>query len=280
MAAPSARRVLLAAGVAVLVAAGPACGWRDEVDSRAATAGLPSTRTDLEAHEWLLDREDSSLTVDDDTPVTLAIDGDVVSGTAPCNTYHGSFDLGDDDSVEIDDLAATRMACPEPRLAAEDEFLAALGAVDAVEVDVDEEGRDDRDRMVLTGPGGVRLAFRSYDADELLVGTWQVVGVASGDAVESALAGTTPSITFTEGGDVALETGCNTVGGSWELDGDELSVGQVRTTLMACDDPPGIMDQEDALVAALESVARVEVAPGRLALVDAGGVIRLVAEPA
>jgi heat shock protein HslJ len=280
MSGSSVKRAVLAAGVGALVAAGPACGWRDEIDSRAATAGLPSTRVDLEAHDWLLDREDSSLTVDDDTPVTLAIDADVVSGTAPCNTYRGSFDLGADDSVEIGDIAATRMACPEPRLAAEDEFLAALAAADAVEVDVDEEGRDDRDRMVLTGPDGVRLAFRSYDADELLVGTWEVVGVASGDAVESVLAGTAPTITFTEDGDVALDSGCNTVGGSWELDGDELSVGQVRTTLMACDDPPGVMDQERILVGALESVARVEIAPGRLTLLDADDSTLLVAEPA
>jgi len=277
MGVPAASRLVLAAGVvAALGLAASGCGWNDDVDSRAATAGLPSTRVDIEAHEWVLDREDSSLTVDDDNPVTLGVDGDTVSGRAPCNTYRGAFDLGADDSVEIGPLALTRMACPGSAMEAEDEFVAALETVDHVEVDVDEDGRDAADRMVLTGRG-VRLSFRSYDADELLVGTWTITGVATGDSVDSVLDGTEPTITFGEGGDLTMETGCNTAGSSWELDGDELTVERARTTLMACDDPPGVMEQEAALLQALESAARVEIAPGTLTILDAEGAIVIVA---
>jgi heat shock protein HslJ len=271
------RRLLTIAGAAAalgLTAAG--CGWNDDVDSRAATAGLPSTRADVEAHEWLLDREDSSLTVDDDNPVTLAVTGDTASGRAPCNTYRGGVDLGADDSVEIGPLALTRMACPGSAMDAESEYVEALEAVDHVEVDVDEDGRDDQDRLVLTGDD-VRLSFRSFDADELLVGTWTVVGVATGDAVESVLAGTEPTVTFAEGGDLSVEPGCNTGGGDWELDGDELTIGAVRLTMMACDDPAGVMEQETAIVAALEAVARIELAPGSLTMLDDDGAILLVA---
>jgi hypothetical protein len=46
---------------------------------------VPSTRQAVEAHEWVLVRDDSSLGTDDDNPVTLSVRGDVVSGTAPCN---------------------------------------------------------------------------------------------------------------------------------------------------------------------------------------------------
>lgn len=272
------RRSAMIAGLAALVGlAATGCGWDDGVDSRAATAGLPATRVDVEAHEWVLDRADSSLTVDDDTPVTLSVTGDEVSGRAPCNAYRGTFDLGNDDSVEIRDVALTRMACPGPATEAEDEFVAALQAVDHVEVDVDDEGRDDRDRMTLTGDDGLRLAFRSYDADELLPGPWTVVGVGTGDAVESVIDGTEPTVTFAEGGDLSVETGCNIGGGDWELDDHELTVGPVRLTMMACDDPPGVMEQEAAIVSALEAAARVEIAPGSLTVLDDDGLIVLIA---
>ena len=79
------------------------------------TAGLPSTRQGIEEHEWVLDRGDSSLIVDDDNPVTLAVHGDEVAGAAPCNAYRGSFELDDDDTVDITDIALTRRPASRPR---------------------------------------------------------------------------------------------------------------------------------------------------------------------
>ena len=157
MARPAARRVVLAARVLAAVGlAAAGCGGNDDAGDGAATAGVPSTRVGIEANEWVLDREDSALTVDDDNPVTLGVDGNTVSGRAPCNT-------------------------------------------------------------------------------------------------------------------------CNTAGSSWELDGDELTVGPARSTQMACVDPPGVMEQEAALLQALESAARVEIAPGTLTILDAEGAIAIVA---
>jgi heat shock protein HslJ len=262
--------------VTVVLAAAAGCGWNDAVDSRSATAGLPSIRLDLEEHEWVLDRADSSLTVDDDNPVTLSVTGDDVSGTAPCNAYRGTFDLGGelgDGGVEISDIVLTKRACEAATMRSEDEFIAALEAVDHVSV-----GEDD-DRMTLTNQddGGVRLAFRAYDADELLATTWDIVNVNTGDAIESVLPGTEPTVAFDPDGNVTLETGCNTAGSSWELDGHELTVESMRVTLMACPEPEGVVDQEAALVRALESADRVEIAPGELVVLDADGRITLVA---
>jgi heat shock protein HslJ len=269
------RRPSLLAVTPVLVAAAAGCGWNDAVDSRSATAGLPTTRQDIEEHEWVLDRDNSSLTVDDDNPATLSVTDDDVSGTAPCNAYRGTFDLGGelgDGGVEISDIALTRRACEAATMRSEDEFIAALEAVDHVSVD-----RDD-DRMTLTNDDDqIHLAFRAYDADELLATTWDIVNVNTGDAIESVLPGTEPTVAFDPDGNLTLETGCNTAGSSWELDGHELSVDPMRITQKACPEPEGVMDQEAALVRALESADRVEIAPGELVVLDADGRIRLVA---
>lgn len=266
------RRLVVAVPLGIALTAPAGCGWRDSIDDRAATAGLPSTRQVVQEHEWVLDRDDSSLAVGDDNPVTFSVMDDDVSGTAPCNAYRGEISLGDDDSVEITDLAVTLRECDGSTMEAEAEFLTALEAVDTVDAD-----EQDNERLVLHNTD-VRLSFRFYDADEMLAGTWNVVSVATGDdTVESVLAGTDPTLTFTDGGDVAMETGCNTASGSWELDGHALSVDPLRVTRMECDTPAGVMDQEAALVTGLEAADRVELAPGKLTILDDDRRMTLVA---
>jgi heat shock protein HslJ len=251
--------------VVLLVPVASAC-WSDSNDSRSATAGLPALRQDLEANEWVLDRSASSLSVDDDNPITLVIRDDAISGTGPCNTYRGQFDL-DDDSVEISDLAFTRRACADSTMEAEDEFFRSLAASDSVEVS--------DDRLVLRDGG--RLVFEKFDVEEAILGPWPIVDVAAGDAIVSVIPGTDPTLTFDNDGNLALTTGCNSGGGSWMLDGDVLTIDRTRLTLKACAEPTGVMEQEASLVSALESSARVEVAPNELIILDDQGSIVLVA---
>ena len=250
-------------GLLALFAAGCASN-NSEVDSLSATYGLPSTRIDLEAEDWVLVPAKSSLTTDDDSPVTIAFDDELVSGIGPCNNYRGDLDL-DDDSVEISRLATTTRACRDAVMEAEDEYLTALEAVDAVDVT--------DDRLELTNDDGVRLRYRAVDARGHLIGTWPVVNVATSDAIESVLTGTKPAVTFDEDGTLKLVTGCNDAHGDWTLEDDELTVDPLRQTKKLCSDPDGIMSQKASLARALESATRVQVAPRKLTLLNSGGQI-------
>ena len=59
-------------------------------------------------------------------PVTLAISGDAVSGTAGCNTYHGTAGV-DDDLLWFTSVAVTEMYCDDQEvMATEARFLDAL----------------------------------------------------------------------------------------------------------------------------------------------------------
>jgi heat shock protein HslJ len=96
--------------VAVLGVAG--CSWTSN-DTKSATAGLPDTKQQLTAYEWLLDRSDSSLTANDTTATTLTFAADhLVFGSAPCNLYRGKFAI-DKDTVEISAISAVSRACPD-----------------------------------------------------------------------------------------------------------------------------------------------------------------------
>lgn len=60
---------------------------------------------------------------------SFAEDGKV-SGASGCNTYAGSYTM-DGEKITIGPLATTRMACPEPIMAQEQAFLAALASTAA-----------------------------------------------------------------------------------------------------------------------------------------------------
>jgi hypothetical protein len=82
--------VVVTVGLVTMVAAG--CGWNNAVDSRTATAGLPTTRQLVQEHDWVLEPADSSLAVEGGGPVTLSVADDVISGMAPCNAYRREQD--------------------------------------------------------------------------------------------------------------------------------------------------------------------------------------------
>jgi len=53
-----------------------------------------------------------------------------VSGSAGCNQYFGTFEMPGNGRIRFSKIGATMMACPEPAMAAEQEFLQMLEMVD------------------------------------------------------------------------------------------------------------------------------------------------------
>lgn len=157
-AAPSVRRtrrrraprlVSLAVPLLVgLVAAG--CSWTEN-DTKVATYGLPDLTQSLMAETWVLDASASSVQPVTDAPVTLRFEGDAVSGSAQCNSYFGSYEVGEG-SITIGAVGGTLRACAEQELMdAEASYLKALEGPHEVDV-------TDRDRLVLEHDG-TRLEY-------------------------------------------------------------------------------------------------------------------------
>jgi heat shock protein HslJ len=67
------------------------------------------------------------------TTLTAVFTADAVSGNGGCNTYNGGYVL-DGDAVTVGPLASTMMACDEPVMDQEAQFLAALQVPSTVEV--------------------------------------------------------------------------------------------------------------------------------------------------
>ena len=110
-----------------------------------------------------------------------------------------------------------------------------------------------------------------------LAGTQWVLVTLGGKA---PLAGATvPSAEFTAD-QISGSTGCNHYFGTYEASGSDLTLGAVASTEMACLQPEGVMDQEQAFLAALASVTSYRLAGAGLELLDGAGNVVLSFEPA
>ena len=68
---------------------------------------------------------------------------------------------------------------------------------------------------------------------------------------------------------VTGSTGCNSFGGSYQVDGDAIAIGEVRMTLKACE--PDVSQQEDVVHRALVRASTFSIDGDTLTLMDAQG---------
>jgi heat shock protein HslJ len=133
------------------------------------------------------------------------------------------------------------MACPEPEMALEAAFRAAL--VGPLRYSVAGE------RLTLTPASGEPLVLVAEV--RTLDGNWQVSGFNNGRDAVVGLAGDTRITLSFENGAVSGNAGCNTFRGAYVVEGKGVKIGPLATTRKACAEE--LMKQERELLAALES---------------------------
>jgi heat shock protein HslJ len=96
---------------------------------------------------------------------------------------------------------------------------------------------------------------------------WQLTEL-DGQRVRRDGAERVPHLEFHRDGRVTGFGGCNRLAGTYEVDGNRLTLGPLAATKMACAD---VMDIESAFVEGLGQVQRWQIENGRLGLFGAGG---------
>ena len=216
---------------------------------------------ELEGPTWLLDGVISGDAVSS-MPAgvrlpTLTFDGGMVAVFTGCNQGSGSYEVGEGE-ITFGPLALTRAACVGPdSTATEQAMLATLDGTAMYEIDGD---------VLTLRNGDVGLMLRAGDAaagaEELEGETWRLDSTVSGSTVTAVPAGVrTPTLEF-EGGTVAVDAGCNTGSGSYEVSGDQVTFGPIATTRMACDDASNAVEQ--AVLAVLTGTVTFTIADGVL----------------
>lgn len=172
------------------------------------------------------------------TRIFLTFDeaGRNVGASAGCNSFSGPYEV-EGNRLVVDQMGGTEMGCDEARHA-QDQWL-----VDLLMSDPNFEL--DGDRLILTsGATVVSLLDREVaDPDRSLTGTtWVLDTLVEGEVASTPPAGTRASIAFDDDGTFSIETGCNSGGGRYTLEGDRLTFTSYETTLMACKDEREVLE--------------------------------------
>lgn len=99
-----------------------------------------------------------------------------------------------------------------------------------------------------------------------LLGSWKLTSYGPASAPTPAVADAEAGLTFHEGGTVTGNSGCNGLGGSYTIEGDQVTFSEIVATLMACDDPR--MVQEDAVQQVLTDTATYKIEGNTLTLTN------------
>jgi heat shock protein HslJ len=122
----------------------------------------------------------------------------------------------------------------------------------------------------------VLAACSDSGANDLRGKAWELASL-SGNGL---LPGTAITIEFS-GDEVSGSAGCNHYGGSYQVSGSSLTFSDLFWTEMACPDPPGVLVQEGAYLAALNDVDSYQFASDQLELLDeVGGQLLVFVKPA
>lgn len=214
----------------------------------------------LDGTSWTLHQIGGRDVISDQAP-TLLFSRDQVHGNATCNRFTGSYTV-DGSLLSFGPLASTRMACPDMEL--ETAYLAALGDVATYSAK--------SEQLVLSNADGEEILVFEPTQEVSLEGTpWQLVAYNNGKGgVTSVMRETEITAEFREG-QVTGSAGCNSYFASVTVDGNQLIVGVVGSTEMACMEPEGVMAQEQLYLQALSSAVRFQIEGDKLTMWDAEG---------
>ena len=205
-----------------------------------------------------------------ESPPTLRFEGGRVSGTDGCNRYSGAYSAEGAELKVSPQLASTRMACPPPVDAQAKAFIAALTGAGRFRVA--------NEQLELLAADGAVLATLVRQSETLAGTAWRITGINNGkQAVVSVLAGTAPTLAFAADGRASGSAGCNSFNSRYTVDGEQLKFAPPASTRKMCAEPPGVMEQEQQFLAALETVATARIEGDRLELRRGDGALAVSA---
>jgi len=198
---------------------------------------------------------------------SVRFEGAHVSGSSGCNRFAGGWS-GSVEALAVGPLAGTMMACENDAMAVEAAFLRRMSEV--------ARAIAGGDRLDLLG-ADARVLLRFQASRVTLAGiAWHATGVNNGrGGVASLVEGTAITAELGEDGRIAGSAGCNPYGGTWSIDGEAITIGPLATMRRMRPGPDGVMDQEQAYLAAMARVVAWRLDGERLELRSGDGALQV-----
>lgn len=231
----------------------------------------PAVAMDLAGTGWILSSLGGAPPLAD-TAVTLEFGTDgTVAGSDGCNRFTTSYTQDGAALTITQPAASTMMACAEPvmdQAAASQEALAAAETFSAT-------GQE----LILVDGDGNELAAFTVVSQELGGSSWIVTMYNNGrEAVVGVIDGPELTASFGDDGEISGTAGCNSYVASYDADADAgtIAIGEIGLTDMACEEPEGIMAQEQEFLAALAMAATYRIQGNTLELRTADDALAVI----
>jgi heat shock protein HslJ len=181
------------------------------------------------------------------TTITMEFgEEDRVAGSSGCNSYSTTYAVDGNNLTFGEQMASTLMACLEPVMEQEREYLQALANTATFEVQ--------DDVLVLFNADGEEVTSFVVIDQSLGDSSWTLIGYNNGKGgVVSIIIDSEITANFSEDGRLAGNSGCNNYSAQYETDGDQIKIETAEVTEMACLEPEGVMEQEQLYLAALKT---------------------------
>jgi heat shock protein HslJ len=199
----------------------------------------------LTGQTWVLtELAGQPLVADSGISASFNADGSV-SGSAGCNRYNGTYTTSGDSITFSVNMAMTMMMCEQAVMDQESAYINALGEAKTFSIS--------GDQLSLKDASGKDILLLKAQSQDLAGTSWEAVNFHTGSqAIVGVITGTTLTAEFGRDGTIAGKSGCNNYTGSYSVDGDKIKIGPLASTMMACTDPEGVMEQETQYLAALQ----------------------------
>lgn len=193
--------------------------------------------------------------------VTVEIDDRRIGGTAACNGYGGTVEIGDG-TIAVSELSWTEMGCQTDVQQLEQSFLTSLGAATAYSVS--------DDQLDLTTPQGVwRFDRLAPVPTAVLVGTtWVLDGYVEGDTVSNEPGMDDAFIELSADGTLVGATNCRELSGRWTETGSEIVFTEFSADGECPDDAAS--DLDGRIISVLGDGFRPEIDGDRLTVTSRG----------
>jgi heat shock protein HslJ len=221
---------------------------------------------DLTGQIWALS-ELNNKTLVPDTGISAQFTSDgKVSGSAGCNQYFGTYSVSGNSIIFPSPMGSTMKMCAQAVMDQETAYLNALSEAKTYSVKADQ--------LILFEADKSSLAVYQAQSQSLAGSSWEAIAYNNGkQAVTSVMIGTQLTADFGQDGTLSGNSGCNTYNGPYKVNGNQITIGPLASTRMACNDPEGVMDQEMQYLAALQTAATYKIEGNVLELRTSDGAL-------
>lgn len=221
----------------------------------------------LDGTSWILSSLPGRTLVGEEKVTAQFSDGRVF-GSDGCNRYSTSVFIDGSSIIVGPRGPSTMMACPPEVMEQADAFMAAMfGSMTYRAID---------GRLELVGSDGAVRATFAAQSTALAGTTWEAIAINNGrGAVTGLVADTSVTMSFDSEGKLSGSGGCNRYTATWTQEGSSMRLSAPASTRRMCPEE-GVMEQEQAFFAAMQTVSTMRFEGDRLEMRTADDALALM----